>query len=51
MSHYQKMLQYIKAEKLEIIGFSRELNLIDNVLSSDPKQYVTEIRIPVRRVY
>ncbi len=50
-THYQKMLQYIKAEKLEIIGFSRELNLIDNVLSSDPKQYVTEIRIPVRRVY
>lgn len=48
--YYKKLLEYIRTEQLEIIGFSRELNLIDNVLSSNPEQFVTEIRIPVRHV-
>ncbi|WP_256379624.1 hypothetical protein [Bifidobacterium angulatum] len=29
-------------------GFSREVTLIDNGLTSDPRQFVTEIGIPVR---
>ena len=29
-------------------GFSQEITLIDNGMTSDPEKFVTEIRIPVR---
>ena len=33
---------------IDITGFSREIALIDEGLTSDPAQFVTEICIPVR---
>lgn len=45
--YYEKLSEYFKLHQLEITGFSRELTLIDNVISSHPEEFVTEIRIPV----
>lgn len=45
--YYQKLLQYIHEQHLEITGTSREITLIDNGITSDPEKFVTEIRIPV----
>lgn len=47
-AHYRKLVDYLAANKLHIAGFSREITLVDNCISDDPAQYVTEIRIPVR---
>ena len=46
--HYRKLMDFLTKNKLEIAGFSREITLVDNCISDDPTQYVTEIRIPVR---
>ena len=48
-AHYRKLMQYLAENKLEIAGFSREIALVDNCISADPEQYVTEIRIPVKQ--
>lgn len=45
--HYRKLMQYLAENKLEPAGFSREIALVDNCISDDPAQFVTEIRIPV----
>ena len=42
------LIEYINANNLEITGFSRELTLIDNVITNDESKFVTEISIPVR---
>ena len=47
-SYYAELMRYLQAHQLEPAGFSREITLIDNCISADPEQYVTEIRIPVR---
>lgn len=47
-TYYQKLLTYIREHRLKIDGFSREVTMIDYVLTNDPKQFVTEIQIPVR---
>lgn len=47
-AYYQKLLAYIREHRLKIDGFSREVTMIDYVLTNDPKQFVTEIQIPVR---
>mgnify|MGYP002517687204 CR=1 FL=1 len=47
-AHYRKLMQYLAKNKLEIAGFSREIALVDNCISADPEQYVTEIRIPIK---
>lgn len=47
-AYYQKLLTYIREHRLKIDGFSREVTMIDYVLTNDPKQFVTEIQIPVR---
>lgn len=44
-----QLAQFLAANGLQIAGFSREITLIDNCISDDPAQYVTEIRIPVAR--
>ena len=44
-----ELAQFLAANGLQIAGFSREITLIDNCISDDPAQYVTEIRIPVAR--
>ena len=41
----------MKEHKLVATGFSREITLIDNGLTDDPEKFVTEIRIPVQRIW
>ena len=48
--YYAKLMAYLREQQLEPVGFSREITLIDNCISADPEQYVTEIRIPVRKI-
>lgn len=45
--YYRKILAYISAEHLTITGFSQEITMIDDGITSDPEKFVTEIRIPV----
>ena len=45
--YYRKILPYIRAEHLTITGFSQEITMIDDGITSDPEKFVTEIRIPV----
>ena len=47
-AHYRQLMEYLDKNQLEIAGFSREITLVDNCISDDPAQYVTEIRIPVK---
>ena len=47
--YYARLMQYLAQQQREVAGFSREIALIDNCVSSDPEQYVTEISIPVRK--
>lgn len=44
---YRKLLSYIKAHKLMITDFSREIVMIDYGLTNDKNRFVTEISIPV----
>ena len=46
-AYYEKLMQYIRQNGLQAAGFSREIALVDNCISNDPAQFVTEIRIPV----
>ena len=46
--HYAALLRYFREHQLKPAGFSREITLIDDCISADPGQYVTEIRIPVK---
>lgn len=46
-AYYRQLLDYIHAQEVHIQGFSREITMIDYVLTRDPKQFVTEIQIPV----
>ncbi|WP_130837987.1 MerR family transcriptional regulator [Lachnoclostridium sp. Marseille-P6806] len=45
---YKKLLHYIGRHKMQIVGFSREVTLIDYGVTNDTKKFVTEICIPVR---
>lgn len=45
---YKKLLAYIKEHQLQIVGFSREMTLIDYGVTNDSEQFVTEICIPVK---
>lgn len=47
---YCNLMRYIGEQDFEVTGFSREITLIDNGLTSDPRQFVTEIGIPVRQM-
>ena len=44
---YRRLLRYIRQRRLAIAGFSREITLVDDGLTSDPNKFVTEIHIPV----
>ena len=46
--HYARLMEYLRENRLEVAGSSREIALIDNCIAEDPETYVTEIRIPVR---
>lgn len=45
---YKKLLAYIEKHQLQIVGFSREMTLIDYGVTNDPDEFVTEICIPVK---
>lgn len=45
---YKKLLSYITEHNLKIIGFSREITMIDYGLTNDLNKFVTEISIPVK---
>lgn len=47
-AQYKKLLDYIKVHQMQIIGFSREITLIDYGITNDLEKFVTEICIPVR---
>ena len=46
--YYARLMAYLREHQLEPAGFSREIALIDDCISADPEQYVTEICIPVK---
>lgn len=47
---YKKLLDYINKHQMQIVGFSREITLIDYGITNDPKKFVTEICIPVSEI-
>ncbi|SDQ30027.1 DNA-binding transcriptional regulator, MerR family [Streptococcus equinus] len=47
--HYKRLLAYIKKHQLQIVGFSREITLIDYGVTNNPDKFVTEICIPVKQ--
>lgn len=46
--YYKKLMQYIRTHNLTVDGFSREITLIDNGLTSHIDEFVTEIQIPIQ---
>lgn len=44
---YKKLLDYIKKHQMQIVGFSREITLIDYGITNDAEKFVSEICIPV----
>lgn len=46
-AYYEKLMAFIRARGLAPAGASREITLIDDGLTRDPDQFVTEISIPV----
>ena len=49
LSSYQKLHQFMKDNQYKPCNFSREITLIDEGLTSDTSQFVTEIQIPVQK--
>ena len=45
---YKKLLDYIEKHQMQIVGFSREVTLIDYGITNDVEKFVTEICIPVK---
>lgn len=45
---YKKLLRYIKKNQMQIVGFSREVTLIDYGITNNTEKFVTEICIPVK---
>lgn len=50
-SYYKKLNQFILDNKLTIMGFSKEITMIDYGITNDTNKFVTEIQIPVNRIY
>ena len=47
-AQYKKLLAYIHKHQLQIVGFSREITLIDYGITNDTGKFVTEICIPIK---
>ena len=47
---YEKLLAYLHENRLEVAGFSREITMVDEALTSDTEKFLTEISIPVRQI-
>lgn len=48
---YKKLLDHIEKHRMQIVGFSREVTLIDYGITNDTDKFVTEICIPVKCEY
>lgn len=48
LAQYQKLLRYIDKHKMQIVGFSREVTLIEYGITNDTEKFVTKICIPVK---
>ena len=46
-SRYEQLLGYMREHDLTPTGPSREIALIDDIISDDPATYVTQITVPV----
>ena len=46
-SRYEQLLDYMREHNLAPTGPSREIALIDNIISDDPATYVTQVTVPV----
>lgn len=46
--YYKKLSDYIEENGLEIIGFSKEISMIDYGITNDTSKFVTEIQIPIK---
>ena len=44
---YEQLLDYMRKHNLAPVGPSREIALIDDIISDDPATYVTQITVPV----
>ncbi len=47
--YYQKLLDFCREQGMEVAGFSQEITLIDDGMTKDATQFVTEISIPVKK--
>ena len=47
-AQYRQLMAYIRAQKLEPAGFSREITMIDYGITNDTGKFLTEISIPVQ---
>lgn len=47
---YEKLLAYLRTNHLEVAGFSREITMVDEGLTSDTEKFLTEISIPVQPI-
>lgn len=45
--YYNRLVDYIEEYSLKIVGFSREVTMIDYGITNDTSKFVTEIRIPI----
>ncbi len=45
---YRRLMEYVRRHMLDIVGFSREITMIDYGITNDPEKFVTEINIPIR---
>ncbi len=45
--HYERLLNYMHEHNLAPAGPSREIALIDDIISDDPATYVTQITVPI----
>ena len=46
-SRYERLLRHMHKHNLAPAGPSREIALIDDIISDDPATYVTQITVPV----
>ncbi|MDO5298034.1 MAG: MerR family transcriptional regulator [Clostridia bacterium] len=49
-AYYARLMRYIEEQRYEIAGFSKEITMIDDGLTDDESEFVTEIQIPVAGV-
>lgn len=47
--NYEKLVNYIQENNMEISGFSKEITMIDYGMTNDTSKFVTEIQIPIQK--